>query len=226
MPVTHVIFDMDGVLLDTERFYTEVTQQIVGRFGKVFDWSVKGNMVGRPALESARYLVETLALPMAPEDYLRERQARLEALAPSCEPLPGARALTAALVARGVPLAVATSSERRLLALKTARHQAWFACFHAVVAGDDPRVRRGKPAPDIFLVAASALGADPARCAVVEDSPAGIAAARAAGMRAIAVPDAAMARDRFADADVVVASLADLTPAMIGLAPQGLHSAG
>ena len=78
-PVTHVIFDMDGVLLDTERFYTQVTQEIVGRYGKTFDWSVKGDMIGRTALDAARYLVETLELPIAPEEYLREREAGLGA---------------------------------------------------------------------------------------------------------------------------------------------------
>src|SRR6185295_15326549 len=76
-PARYVIFDLDGVLLDTERFYTEVTQAIVGRWGKTFDWSVKGNMIGRPARDSARYLVETLQLPITADEYLRERAAML-----------------------------------------------------------------------------------------------------------------------------------------------------
>ena len=88
---------MDGVLLDTERFYTEVTQEIVGRYGKVFDWSVKGNMIGRKALDAARYLVEALDLPIAPEDYLREREAGSARLMPTADAMPGARALTDAL---------------------------------------------------------------------------------------------------------------------------------
>ena len=92
------------LLLDTERFYTEVTQRIVGRLRKVFDWSVKSNMVGRPAIESARYLVATLELPITAEDYLRERGGMLEELMPTAEPMPGAVELTATpLAARGVP---------------------------------------------------------------------------------------------------------------------------
>ncbi len=217
-PVTAVIFDLDGVLLDTERFYTVVTQAIVGRWGKVFDWSIMGNMVGRPAIDSARYLVATLALPITPEEYLTEREAMLERLFPQSLPMPGARELTDVLAARGVPQAIATSSHRRLFDLKTARHRDWFArVFAATVLGDDPRVAHGKPAPDIFLLAAAELGADPTTCLVVEDAPAGVAAARAAGMQVLAVPDPGMDRARFADADLVAGSLAEVTPAALGL---------
>ncbi len=217
---THVIFDLDGVLLDTEGFYTQVTQQIVGRFGKVFDWSVKGGMVGLPALESARYLVRALALPIPPEEYLREREASLEALFPGSMPMPGARDLTTALAERGVGMAVATSSSRRLFELKTRHHAEWFRLFAAVVVGDDPRVRCGKPAPDIFLVAAEALGVDPTCCVVVEDAPSGVAAARAAGMQVVAVPDPAMDRARFADADLLIGSLCELTPEDLGFSDE------
>ncbi len=216
-PVTHVIFDMDGVLLDTERFYTEVTQTIVGRYGKTFDWSVKGNMIGRPARDSAKYLVETLALPLSAEEYLREREAMLEALFPAALAMPGARELTVELAARGVAQAVATSSGRRLFDLKTAQHGEWFRVFGAVVLGDDPRVTRGKPAPDIFLLAAQELGADPRTCLVVEDATAGVEAAHAAGMQVIAVPDPGNDASRFTQADLVVRSLVEVSPMTLGL---------
>jgi len=124
--------------------------------------------------------------------------------------MPGARELTRALAARGTPMAVASSSSTDMFALKTARHRAWFAGFSAIVLGDDARVARGKPAPDIFLVAAACLGAAPERCVVIEDAPAGVDAARAAGMHVVAVPDPGMDAARFRDADVIVASLRDL----------------
>jgi pseudouridine-5'-monophosphatase len=214
-PARAVIFDMDGVLLDTERVYTAVTQEIVGRFGKTFDWSVKGNMIGRPALDSARYLVEALALPLTPEEYLREREHRLEALMPTADAMPGARALVQALHRQKTPIALASSSSRRLYTLKTARHQAWFSLFDVVVLGDDPRVGQGKPAPDIFVVAAGDLGVPPGDCLVIEDAPSGVAAARAAGMQVIAVPDPAMDAARFSEATLVVTSLGALDAAAL-----------
>jgi len=202
-PVTHILYDLDGVLLDTEHFYTEVTQEIVGAYGRRFDWSIKSHMIGRPALESARYLVRALELPITPEEYLKRRAVRLEELFVTTAARPGAEAFTRAAARLGYPQAVATSSERRVFELKTQRHAMWFSLFAAVVLGDDPRVAEGKPAPDIFLVAAAELGADPAACLVFEDAPAGVAAARAAGMQVVALPDPAMDRSRYDDADVV-----------------------
>jgi pseudouridine-5'-monophosphatase len=131
--------------------------------------------------------------------------------------MPGARALTAALAARAVPQAVATSSGRRLFDLKTAQHREWFRVFDAVVLGDDPRLHRGKPAPDIFLLAAKELGVDPASCLVFEDATVGVAAARAAGMQVIAVPDPENDPRPFADADLVLPSLEAVTPELLGV---------
>ena len=115
-----------------------------------------------------------------------------------------------------MPLAIATSTEAPLFAIKAARHRDWLSIFRAAVCGDDPRVARSKPAPDIFLAAAQDLGAPPAECLVFEDSPFGVEAARAAGMQVIALPDPAMDRARYTNADVVVAGFAALRPDALG----------
>jgi pseudouridine-5'-monophosphatase len=124
--------------------------------------------------------------------------------------MPGARELTHALAEHAVGQSLATSSSRRLYDLKTRRHQEWFRLFSTVIVGDDPRLRLGKPAPDIFLLAAREAGVVPRDCVVIEDSPAGIEAARAAGMQVVAVPDPAMDRARFAGAEILVGSLVEL----------------
>jgi pseudouridine 5'-phosphatase len=215
--VTHVLYDMDGLLLDTEPFYTEVTQAIVSRYGHTFDWTVKSRMIGKKAADSARILVDALQLPISPEDYLRERESMLASRFPKAQAMPGARRLTEHLARHGVPQAVASSSRRRDFELKITRHREWFACFQCVVLGDDPEVKRGKPAPDIFLAAAARIGAVPSQCLVIEDAPSGVEAARAAGMPVVAVPNPAMSADEFPGANQILSSLESFDPALWGL---------
>ncbi|MDG2307990.1 MAG: HAD-IA family hydrolase [Candidatus Binatia bacterium] len=216
-----VIFDMDGVLLDTERIYTEVTQAIVGRWGKTFDWSIKSQMVGRPSIESARYLVTTLDLPITAEQYLEEREVVFQTRMPEADPMPGAVDLVRSLSERGVPMAVATSSQRDVFDLKTRRHGDWFELFDQIVLGDDPRIQRGKPAPDIFLLAAAGLGADPTTCLVFEDAPAGVEAALAAGMMVVGVPDPGMDARLLGKAHHITKSLNDIPVTSIGPSEKG-----
>lgn len=206
---SHVIFDLDGVLLDTEKLYTEATQRVVGPYGKTFEWSLKSLMMGRHELEAAQLLVTTLELPITAQEYLRAQLPIAESLFPSASELPGAQSFVRLLAERGHVLAVGTSSTRRLYELKTA-HLPWFSAFSAVISGDHPEVRELKPAPDIFLAAARAIAGDPAHCLVLEDSPAGVLAARAAGMSVIAIPDPALPDERFSEAQLIVRSYAEL----------------
>jgi len=210
------IFDLDGVLLDTEPLYTDATAQVAARFGKTYDWSVKRDCIGRGTLEAARIIIDALALPLSPEALVHERDRVLVDLVARAPAMAGAEAFTRALAERGVPLAIATSTEAPLFAVKAARHRDWLRIFDAAVCGDDRRVARSKPAPDIFLAAAADLGAPPESCLVFEDSPFGVAAARAAGMQVIALPDPAMDRARYTSADAVIAGFADLTPDLLG----------
>src|SRR5262245_27688369 len=105
------IFDLDGVLLDTEPLYTEATAQVAARFGKVYDWSIKRDCIGRGTLEAACIIVEALALPLPPEALVEERDRLLVALVARAPAVPGAEAFTRALGERGVPLGIATSTE-------------------------------------------------------------------------------------------------------------------
>ena len=135
----------------------------------------------------------------------------------SAQALPGAEELTRALHGAGVPIAVATSSPRKFFERKTGHHAEWFSLFDAIITGDDPRIGKGKPAPDIFLLAADAIGANPAESLVVEDSPAGVTAGQAAGAQTLAVPHTGMDRSKLEHADMVVDSLADIGLADLGL---------
>ena len=215
--VTHVLYDMDGLLLDTEPFYTEVTQAIVGRYGHTFEWSLKSRMMGKKAADSARILVDALQLPITPEDYLRERESMLAALFPKAQAMPGAHRLTGHLAGHGIPQAVASSSHRREFELKITQHREWFACFECVVLGDDPAVKRGKPAPDIFLATAARLGATPSQCLVLEDAPSGVEAARAAGMPVVAVSNPNLNPEAYRDATQILPSLESFDPVFWGL---------
>ena len=216
-PITHILFDMDGLLLDTEIIYTEVTDRIVSRFGKKFDWSVKRDMIGRAEIDSARHLVRALALPISAEEYLAERNELLPVGFAECGALPGAEALVRYLHSHRVPMAVATSSTRKMLDIKINRHRQWFALFDAIVCADDETNLRAKPAPDLFIKAGEKINASAQSTLVFEDSPAGLRAGCAAGMRVVAVPDVNMDKSLYADAALILTSLTEFEPRAFGL---------
>ncbi len=216
-PVRFVIFDVDGLLLDTEPIYTQTTQEIVARFGKTFDWSVKANMIGRAEGDSARYLIETLNLPISPAAYLTERNHRMKEGFAKCGAMPGAEKLVRHLHRHNIPIAVATSSSRPMFLIKITRHTNWFDLFSVIVTGDDPDIRQAKPAPDLFLTAAGRLGADPDSVLIFEDAPSGLAAGIAANMRVIAVPDPHMDRSQYEGAQEILDSLEAFSFSKYGL---------
>lgn len=208
--ITHLIYDCDGLLLDTERINWQVNQTIASRYGKAFNESVHRQMIGRTAADSAQIMIDRLPLPINTDDYLSQRYDLVTELYPTAEPLPGAQALTQHFARCGFPQAIATSSIRQRFSQKIVRHQGWINLFQCIVTGDDPAIAQGKPAPDIFLVAASRLGAHPESCLVFEDSPAGVMAAKRAGMAVVAVTKCD--RTLFQAADDVVDTLLAFQP--------------
>ncbi|KAJ6849736.1 (DL)-glycerol-3-phosphatase 2 [Iris pallida] len=221
--ITHVVFDMDGLLLDTEIYYTLVQEKILARFGKTFDWSLKPKMMGKKAIESAHIFVEESGLhgQLTPEGFLEEREAMLQDMFPGSELMPGVERLINHLHMKGFPMAVATGSHKRHFALKTQRHGEIFSKMHHVVMGDDPEVKKGKPSPDVFLAAARRFeeSVDPSKILVFEDAPTGVAAAKSAGMSVVMVPDSKLDVSYHEDADQVLTSLLDFDPSEWGLPP-------
>ncbi|RLM61222.1 (DL)-glycerol-3-phosphatase 2-like [Panicum miliaceum] len=219
--ISHVIFDMDGLLLDTEGFYTAVQEKILARYGKVFDWSVKAKMMGKTTAESTRILFEECGLTglLTPEEFLEERETMLKELLPTSVAMPGVLRLIHHLHTNGIPLAVATGTHKHHFALKTQNHQEIFSLMHHIVTGDDPDVKAGKPSPDIFLAAMRRFECDvgPSNCLVFEDAPLGVAAAKTAGMHVVMVPDALLDVSHHKEADQVLSSLLDFNPSAWGL---------
>jgi HAD superfamily hydrolase (TIGR01509 family) len=206
-----VVFDLDGLLLDTERLWDEVREGLARERGGRWSERAQADMMGMSSPEWSRYMHDVVGLRESPDDIAAEVVRRMEARYRERLPLiVGAREAVERLAARW-PLGLASSSNRPLidLALETGGLAPFFA---ATVSSEE--VASGKPAPDVYLEAVRRLGVDPARAAAVEDSRNGLRSAHAAGLRVVAIPNAHFPpdEDSLALADVVLDSLADLTP--------------
>jgi HAD superfamily hydrolase (TIGR01509 family) len=181
-----VIFDLDGVLLDSEQRWNEAKEALVGEAGGTWRDEAARAMMGMSSPEWVAYLRDELGVPWEADRVNREVVRRMrESYAEGLPLLPGALDCVRALAERW-PLGLASSSNRELidLFLDVAGVR---DLFRATVSSEE--VARGKPAPDVYLAAAEGVGADPGRCVAIEDSENGMRAAHAAGMTIVAVPN-------------------------------------
>ncbi|VDP91268.1 unnamed protein product [Echinostoma caproni] len=188
--VTHVIFDVDGLLLDTEVVYTAASTEVLDKYGLKLTYAVKRKLMGSKPTEAARILVNELSAPFTPEEWhikVHEKLTPERWHQVAC--LPGAERLVMHLAKHGIPMAAATGCASKELGEKMKNHQnIWKKLDHAVASGDDPEVAHGKPKPDIFLIAAQRFTSPPKSMETVlvfEDSPLGVEAAVKAGMQVV-----------------------------------------
>jgi HAD superfamily hydrolase (TIGR01509 family) len=209
-----VVFDLDGLLLDSEHLWDEAREQLARERGGRWHDRAQADMMGMSSPEWSRYMHERIGLAESPEEISAEVVRRLDALYRERLPLvPGAREAVERIAARWA-LGLASSSNRPVidLALELAGLASY---FRATVSSEE--VGHGKPAPDVYLEAARRLDVDPSRAAAIEDSRNGVLSAAAAGMRVVAIPNRRFppGKEALQRADVVLDALDELTPEAI-----------
>jgi HAD superfamily hydrolase (TIGR01509 family) len=217
-----VVFDLDGVLLDSEAVWATAREQLVRERGGAWRPDAARAMMGMSSLEWSRYMHDELGVEMPPAEISRSVVGRLERLYRERLPLiPGAREAVTSLAGRW-PLGLASSANRPIIEL-VLDLAGMRDSFGATVSSEE--VERGKPAPDVYLEAAGRLGVEAEKCAAVEDSSNGLRSAAAAGMTVIAVPNREFppADDTLAQAAVVIDSLDGLRPALLESLNQQRH---
>ena len=209
-----VVFDLDGVLLDSEQLWDDVREGLARERGGRWHEGAQADMMGMSSREWSVYMHERIGLPEPPDEISAEVvQRMLERYRHELPLIPGAVDAVERIAARW-PLGLASSSNRELIdaaleAAALARH------FRVTVSSEE--VERGKPAPDVYLEAARLLEVAPEHCAAIEDSQNGIRSGKAANMRVIAIPNPRFPppEDVLAEADVVLDRIAELSPEAI-----------
>ena len=221
--VTHVIFDMDGLLINTEDLYTEAFQNILTPFDKVYDWNIKIPIMGMKPDAASKYVIEKLKLPLTVSQWRTKLNQQLETIFSKAQFLPGAQKLVQHLKKSNIPIALCSGSSKAAYEAKTSHLSDLFDLFDPkVLCGDDNEVQNGKPHPDAYLVTMRRFANPPAHpndVLVFEDAPNGVKSAIAANMRCVMVPDSHIPKDLTKDATIVLNSLLEFQPELFGIPP-------
>ena len=202
-----VLFDMDGVVIDSEPLWTEAERQLLARRMLEYSPQLKTAMMGRDAREAVRLLINHYNLSEGVEEIIAERNQLIAALFKEhLQPVPNVLELLRSVRTLGIKTGLASSSPRQLVQLAVNK-LGLAGLFDLALSGD--QVARGKPAPDIYLTVAGKLGVDAENCLVIEDAPLGVAAAKAAGMCCLAISTSAN-ESELAAADKVVRGFAEV----------------
>ncbi|XP_038207199.1 pseudouridine-5'-phosphatase-like [Zerene cesonia] len=221
-PITHVLFDMDGLILNTEDLYTLGFQEIASRYGKNFTFALKCQIMGQQTAEFAASIIEALELPLTVNEFILEAEKIFNELFPTSTVLPGVEKLIRHLSKCKIPIGLATSSRKETYEIKTTNHKELFDLFpYKTFGSSDPDVKKGKPFPDIFFVAAAKFPdkPNPDKVLVFEDSINGVKAAHSAGMQVVLVPDPRLDRSLVPEATLIVNSMEEFKPELFGLPP-------
>jgi HAD superfamily hydrolase (TIGR01509 family) len=209
-----VIFDLDGVLVDSELTWDEARRQLAEETGGRWHADATREMMGMSSIEWSRYMHDRIGVPMSPEEISDAVVERIAALYRERLPLLSGAVESVRALAERWPLAVASSSNRPVIDLVL--ELAGIAEAFAVTVSSE-EVEKGKPAPDVYLEAARRLRVDPESCVAIEDSANGIRAAHTAGMAVIAIPNRDLPPDPKSQglAARVLTSLEELTPELV-----------
>ena len=188
------IFDLDGTLLDTQKLYDEANQLVISQYGngKPYDAELKSIIDGKSPIFGNKYMIEYFEIKLTLEEFMEKKAQYLNNKIPECKPIEGAKELTHILKHKyGLKTAIATSSLKESVNSKLTNHQEWIKSdFDLMITGEDKRIMKGKPSPDIFLIAAKELGVRPEECIIFEDAINGIKAALNTGASiVVGLPD-------------------------------------
>ena len=194
MSLKGAIFDLDGTLIDTEPIYFKATEEMIKEYGngKEFGWDTKLKTLGSPEIVTAKIVVDTFEMKLTPEEFLNKRNAITPEYFKNCHFIEGAKEITDKFKKElKFKTALATSSSKYNFDFKTFNKKEWLKeDFDKIILGDDPRIKKGKPSPDIFILAANEIGLSPNECIMFEDSIGGIKACISSGAKiVVGIPD-------------------------------------